>query len=302
MNKMWSVDVEKTKKRYKELNDYYNLVGLNADNFHCSNYDSCIQSQKKANVIKQYSGGTVALSPFYDVCYDGTKIRIMIVGKENAYMKNKKFGTSSNFEENCLNVLNCINWEHKNNHIKGTLMILQNILNIKNDYVYSSFALTNLMRCSFQNSDVINNVSNVNSTTKMKNLCLKHLIKEIDILEPTLIIFQGEWSISGSNTIVDKLYSYYNEKKKCIMMNKNEKYGLYEFNKFMLITCHHPAILGNWIKNLAPDSVWPPLDYLRSIKYLPTIDSKYTSEYMSLVKKHVDDILNNLESNDLLRK
>ena len=70
----------------------------------------------------------------------------------------------------------------------------------------------------------------------------------------------------------------------------------------MLITCHHPAILGNWIKNLAPDSVWPPLDYLRSINYLPTVDSKYSQEYLDMVKKYVDDILVNLESNDRLRK
>ena len=69
----------------------------------------------------------------------------------------------------------------------------------------------------------------------------------------------------------------------------------------MLITCHHPAILGNWIKNLAPDSVWPPLDYLRSINYLPTANSKYSQEYLVMVKQYVDNILVNLESNDRLR-
>ena len=87
-----------------------------------------------------------------------------------------------------------------------------------------------------------------------------------------------------------------------MLKNSNGKYGLYDFNKFMLITCHHPAILGNWIKNLAPDSVWPPLEYLRSINYLPTVDSKYSQEYLDMVKKYVDDILVNLESNDRLRK
>ena len=117
-----------------------------------------------------------------------------------------------------------------------------------------------------------------------------------------LIRGEGEWAISGKNTIVDKLYNYYGITKKCLLKNSNGKYGLYDFNKFMLITCHHPAILGNWIKNLAPDSVWPSLGYLRNINYLPTIDPKYSQEYIDLVKKHVDDLLINLESNDRLRK
>lgn len=299
---MWTADIEKTRDRCKKLLEYYKSVGLNADDFRCSHYEECKNSQKKCNVVKQYSGGTVGITPFYDISYNGKPIRILIVGKENGYMKNTKYGTSANFKENSLNILNCINWDKKNNHIKGTLMILQNIFGIDSDYAYSSYALTNLMRCSFQEEDKIDNVSNVSSTTTMKDNCLNHLIKEIEILEPTLIIFQGEWAISGKNTIVDKLYNYYGITKKCLLKNSNGKYGLYDFNKFMLITCHHPAILGNWIKNLAPDSVWPPLDYLRSINYLPTVDSKYSQEYLDMVKKYVDDILVNLESNDRLRK
>lgn len=299
---MWKADIDKTKNRCEKLLEYYKTAGLNADDFHCIHYNECKNSQKKCNVVKQYSGGTVGITPFYDISYDGKPIRVLIVGKENGYMKNTEYGTSTNFHENCLNILNCINWEKKNNHIKGTLMILQNIFGIESDYVYSSYALTNLMRCSFQDGDKYDNVSNVSSTSTMKDNCLKHLIKEIEILEPTIVIFQGEWAISGKNTIVDKLYSYYEIEKRCLLKNSNGKYGLYDFKKFMLITCHHPAILGNWIKNLAPDSVWPPLNYLRNINYLPIIEPKYSEEYIKLVKKYVDDILVNMESNDRLRK
>ena len=298
---MWSVNIEKTRDRCRKLLNYYKQVGLNADDFHCNCYAECLNSQKNCNIVKQYSGGTVGITPFYDIFYDGRPIRVLIVGKENGYMKNTEYGTSANFRENSLNILNCINWERKNNHIKGTLMILKNIYGIDSDYVYSSYALTNLMRCSFQEKDKIDNVSNVSSTTIMKDNCLKHLIREIEILEPTIVIFQGEWAINGKVTIVDKLYNYYEIEKKCLLKNSNGKYGLYDFNNFMLITCHHPAIFGNWVKNLAPDSVWPPLDYLRKIDYLPTIDPKYSMEYLELVKVYVDDILVNLESNDRLR-
>ena len=282
---MWSADLKKTEERIKKLSEYYDKMGLNADSFHCEHYEICSKSQKKCNVEKQYSGGTVGITPFYDISYGGKPIRILIVGKENGYMKNTKYGTSANFKENSLNILNCINWKNKNNHIKGTLQILQNIFGVQSDYVYSSYALSNLLRCSFQNADKIENISNVNSTTTMKNNCLRHLIAEIEILEPTLIIFQGEWAINGKETVVDKLYKYYNIEKKCLLANSNNKYGLYDFNRFMLMTTHHPAILGNWIKNLAPDSVWPALDYLRKIGYLPKVNPAYNDEYLDLVRK-----------------
>ena len=299
---MWYVNKEETSRRYNLLEKYYINNHLNADSFNCCHYNECLKSQKDCDVIKQYSGGTAGLAPFYDLYYNGKPIRILVVGKENAYMKNLKYGTSPNFKENCLNVLNCINWKNKNNHIKGTLMILQDILGINSDYAYACYALTNLMRCSFQNSEVAANVSNVNSTSKMKENCLHHLINEILILEPTLIILQGEWAITGKSSVVDKLYYYFNKEKKCLLKNSNGKYGLYQFENFMLITCHHPAILGNWIKNLAPDSVWPPINYLREIGYLPHVNKDDSTELLNFIKPDVDNILSKLESNDRLRK
>ena len=56
---------------------------------------------------------------------------------------------------------------------------------------------------------------------------------------------------------------------------------------------------GLFVKDSIGNTVF---DYLRNINYLPTIDPKYSQEYIDLVKKHVDDLLINLESNDRLRK
>jgi hypothetical protein len=69
----------------------------------------------------------------------------------------------------------------------------------------------------------------------------------------------------------------------------------------MCITSHHPAILGHWLANLAPDSLWPMLDYLRSTGFLPTIDEKATAQYEAIVKPVVDPIIDVLPSNDRLR-
>lgn len=300
MSKTWEIDFEKTSWRKKQLGEMYRLEGLNANNFACKYYKCCRESQKGTDIVKQYAGGTAALMPAYDVYYNNQAIRILVIGKETGYMPNTIYGTSDDFSTNNNNVLNCINWKKKNNHIKGTLYILQSIFNINTEYVYASYALTDLLRCSFQNNTLINNASNVHDTRVMRCNCIEYLIKEIKILEPTLIIAQGEWAIKN-NILLDKLCEHYGVYK-AILKNSNEKYGLYEFEKFMCMTCHHPAILGNWIKNLAPDSVWPMLEHLKQIGYLPNIDEKTLDEYERLVLPVVNPIIENLPSNDWLRQ
>lgn len=224
------------------------------------------------------------------------------MGKETGYMKNEKYGTSPNFYENCNNVLNCINWKHKNNHIKGTLMILQYLFQVDTEYIYSSYALSNSLRCAFQDLAKIENLSSVSDTKIMRDNCIKYLFEEIDILEPNLIICQGEWSIRGKDNFIEKMSKRYEEKPVCLRKNTNGKYGLFKFNKCYVLTCHHPAILGNWIKNLAPDSVWPAIDYLREEGVLPQIDrATSTKEYEILVRDKVNEMLSSMQSNDRLR-
>ena len=290
---MWEIDIAATQDRKAKLNELYNKEGLNAERFDCKFYSECLSSQKGKCVGKQYAGGTAAISPFYDISYNGIPMRTLIVGKETGYMKNEKYGTSPNFYENCNNVLNCINWKHKNNHIKGTLMILQYLFQVNTEYIYSSYALSNSLRCAFQDLAKIENLSSVSDTKIMRDNCIKYLFEEIDILEPDLIICQGEWSIRGKNNFIEKMSKSYEEKPVCLRKNTNGKYGLFKFNRCYVLTCHHPAILGNWIKNLAPDSVWPAIDYLREEGVLPQIDrATSTKEYEMLVS---------MQSNDRLR-
>jgi|CXWL01.1.fsa_nt_gi hypothetical protein len=297
----WNFDIQKTQQRAKSLSCYYIEQGLNADAFTCKFFDMCAASQKPGTT-KQYSGGTAGLMPFYDVTYKGKEIRILVVGKETGYMLNSPYGTSPNFNENNRNVLNCINWKGKNNHIKGTLITLQKIYGFESEYLYASFALSNALRCAFQISEKIKNVSNVQDTKTMRKNCLEHLLAEIKILEPTLIITQGEWAIKGNKNFIEVLEEALNVSKAFLKASHNGKYGLYQFPSFMLIAGHHPAILGNWVKNLAPDSLWPMIDYLRIIEYLPKFSSNSRSEYELLVTHEVDNLLRDAPSNDRLRK
>ena len=299
MKQHWRADLEKTNERRSALEAYYKECGLNACDFHCSHYERCFLSQKEG-YIRQYSGGTAAIMPIYDLYYDDIPIRVMIVGKETGYMKNKEFGTSTDFQENISNVLNCINWEKKNNHIKGTLYLLQYLFYIKTEYIYASYTLSNLLRCAFQKSSVVDTVSAVHDTVTMRKNCVDHLINEIRILQPTILITQGEWAIKDKGAFLNALHTAFGHYT-CLKKNNSGKYGLYQFENMICITTHHPAILGNWVKNYAPDSVYPMIDLLRKMDYIPIIDPDSMSEYENLVKPIVDPMLQQIPSNNLLR-
>lgn len=193
-----------------------------------------------------------------------------------------------------------------NNHMKGTRDILKYIFNIESENVLSAYTLSDIYRCSFQKIDKFSNVSNVNSTKCMRDNCIKHLIEEIKILEPTLIITQGEWAIKGVNNFVKILEANLNQKAKCLKNNSNKKYGLYKFDDFILMTSHHPAIYGHWKANLASDSVWPFIDYLKEEQYLPinnnTFSLKSTKLFDTLTKDEIERRTKHLPPNDWLRK
>ena len=72
------------------------------------------------------------------------------------------------------------------------------------------------------------------------------------------------------------------------------------------MTSHHPAIYGHWKVNLAPDSVWPFIDYLKKHQYIPgnnQISSlENTKLFDDLTKNEIEIRTNHLPSNDCLRK
>lgn len=295
----FKIDFEQNKRRKELLIKLYNENGLNANNFHCEKYLECKSSQK-GNIENQYCGGTCALMPFYDLYYDGKPIRIMIIGKETGYMVNKKYGTSDDFFDNCKNVLNCINWRKKNNHMKGTLDTLKYIYGYDSEYLLSTYVLSNLMRCSFQKRERIDNVSAAHDTQIMRINCISYLMDEIKILQPTIIITQGEWALKcGFITAVEE---YFNEDSEILLQSKNKKYGLYKFSKFVCIISHHPAIYGNWKKNLAPDSLFPMIDHLKKIGYIPAFDEIELEKLENRIKENIDKIIDNIANDNLRRR
>jgi hypothetical protein len=300
MNK-WQFNTEKTKVRFSALKNYYKVNGLSPDDFHCRYFSECSSSQGMGTK-KQYAGGTACLMPFYDVAYNGKEVRVLIIGEETGYMANTKYGTFDNLDIHRRTILNCTNWRGKNNHIKGTLITLQRIFEAETEYIYASFALSNLLRCAFQAKENLNKVSNVKDTPIMRRNCLTHLIDEIKILDPTLIIIQGSWALGGQTPFINRLAQSLGCGVKLLKSNKDGKYGLYQLNSLMCITTHHPALYGRWIANWSNDSLWPMLDYLKKTGYLPSFQKNTAAEYEKIVKSEVDSLIVGMPSNDILRQ
>jgi len=288
----WVFDEEKTQQRYHALRQYYRERGLNAESFSCKYWPECSLSAKlrSPDLFHQYSGGTAGLSPFYDVRYQEKEIRVLIIGKEESHNPHKTYGTSPNFDARSKVCLTTIySYSHtRTNHIKGTLLTLRRIFGVESDYVYASYSLSNVLRCAFQKPSVAKSTSALQDTSTMRRNCMGYLVDEIRILEPTIIITQGAWAVDSRWSFIAQLEDSFG-RAKCLMTNQsNGKYGLYEFPKFMCITSHHPARWGNWLVNLAPDSLWPMLDHLKSIGYLPVVSPEDVKEYERMVKPRVD--------------
>jgi hypothetical protein len=285
----WTFDEETTQKRYIQLKRYYKKQGLNADNFACTHFSNCLASQPNG-VRKQYSGGTAGLTPFYDIAYNRKPIRVLVIGKESGYKPSERYGTTPNFDARRKALLELI-YGGRNNHIEGTLDTLKKIFQVDTNYIYASYALSNIFRCSFQTENKFTHRTAVRDTAQMKTNCFQYLVDEIKILEPTVLVAQGGWSmqpfvdrLANALGVTFKMLKTYPERP------QGREYGLYKFPEFMCITAHHPSRLGQWRKNLAPHSLWPMIEKLRATHYLPKFDQNASAEYEKIVRPKIDKV------------
>jgi uracil-DNA glycosylase len=282
---MWTFDQARTKARYETLQAYYRDHGLNADTFACPNFAICANSVN-AGFGRQYAGGTAGLMPFYDTNFDGIDIRVLVIGKERAYSPDLPYGTAPNFEAQSLECLQPIRYPNTI-HIKRTLTMLQNIFGTTSRYVYASYALSNGFRCAYQKLEYLKSTSGLPTTSTMQFNCFPYLVDEIRILEPTLVIAQGEWAIKKP-TLLGVLTNAFGQAK-CHRKNASGRYNLYEFPGFMYLSTHHPSY--QFWDVVSEDSLWPMLDHLRELGHLPTIPPDAGNLYEPLVKPTIMSLL-----------
>lgn len=108
-----------------------------------------------------------------------------------------------------------------------------------------SFALTNYYKCVF--SDNANN-SNINHSKIMERNCSENLIKEIEILNPDILIMQGKNHKTFWNNI--NYEEVPNTLKTILINNKNYEIGLYKTTingkTTYIVDSYHPTSHGIW--------------------------------------------------------
>ncbi|MCZ7546945.1 MAG: hypothetical protein M5R40_27020 [Anaerolineae bacterium] len=124
----------------------------------------------------------------------------------------------------------------------------------------------------------------------MRENCFGYLVKEIEILEPTLVITQGAWAV-GKPSLVDLFGDPFGVPEALKKNERNRRYGLYEYPGFMLITSLHPGYLHFWKSIYAPDTLWPMIDCLKARGYLPRITSEDAQIFEQFVRPAVDKVL-----------
>ena len=225
-----SFDKIKTEKRKSKLRKMYQEFYCSSDN-KCKHYEECARGMYTENGYDSSYAAKVADN--YDIKIDGKDTRIVIIGKE-CPNKNDSLCTPAKLAD-------FTGKDTLNAHYRETFKMLKKLLNYnppdtrpyrnQNDRILEAFALTNIYRCAFKEKpDQRQGIKN--NDTQTKN-CLKILKEELNILEPTVLVFQAEAAD------IYFLYPDANEAE-CTQLSSYTKLFYSNKNKCYIIKCPHP--------------------------------------------------------------
>ena len=213
------------------------------DNNKCPYYDECSNSMSCKNKLKFYRT-RIGLN------YDNAPIKILVVGQEDV-------GEGKQYS--CCEPCTMEDAGYNPHYLRTFYTVAQILLESKDlpesfskkdmsqskfEDLRHSFALTNYYKCAFSN----NNNSKVKHSPTMEKNCSKHLLQEIEILKPDIVIIQGRDHENFWNQI------NYSEVVKITMKipTKSQEgtfeIGLYKAtiknNTFLVIDSYHPT---SWV-------------------------------------------------------
>jgi uracil-DNA glycosylase len=271
-----------TKKRYKKLKQYMEKNVLRNNKFICSHCKECKKSHtEKSPANKFYKGQLHYIGKNYDLTFNNKDLRIMIVGQELGG-KNECFTLEAHYEW-LSEGQDKPEYSKHNPHMRGTASVLQLLFgkDLKVDYesefikinngnqchIFDAVAIVNYLLCSAIKVESNKRESNKResnrgySTREMKDNCLEHFLKTVEILEPNVIIVQGKeiwkWIKKGFNNKPFKIKPF----------ARSEIIHQVDFN-------NNKAIVASFTHPSAPNSLynwgWVGADYLlKTVK--PTI-------------------------------
>ena len=174
-----------TEQRFQQLKQYCVTERLEpGGDFGCTNRDSCKEDRPEGTGFEP--GGLAYIGSEYDAKVNGTDIRVRFVGYD--------YGNCSATLEarrECIESLNDLN-----RHYKGIVKLQMEIFEvecgaIEHETIWQpllrKMAQTNATRCCAPRDHQMR----THTTTPMRRNCWPHFRKELELLEPTMVIFHG---------------------------------------------------------------------------------------------------------------
>ena len=234
-------DSHATAGRRRRLESYMNAHVLADDQFVCRHQGACKASALRQQGVAFHEGQLSYVGRHYDLRCGGCEVRVLIVPMENGGPPGHV-----SLDERSRQVRIRIHdaFGHRNPHMRGVTLALQLAFglplgttdgewlasNTGPIHILDGYAMANLLLCSA----VHVGTTTSKATSAMRANCIEHLVKTIEILEPTLIISQGKTveptlraAFESDEQIDDRVW-----KAKCAD------------SEFVWVALHHPT--RNW--------------------------------------------------------
>ena len=235
--------MKKTHTQYiSELDTLY-LEETYCKNGCCPFFQQCSENMERPKIKCDYA---TRVGENYG---QGNYPKVVIMGQESVHYHNEHMPPAQSLKD--------ANNEHYRKTLYTLAMCLKGIQPkaysvkaLKNyEFLLTHYCLTNYYKCAF--SDDKDKVNGLDHSKSMKENCYKILLKELDILEPDLLVVQGKFT---TRHFWDSLDERYGEGKR-IWGNyekETDTISLYQhtMNKkpFYVLYSYHPSAIHYWSK------------------------------------------------------
>lgn len=197
---------ERSSARGARLDAYFRKHVLDRE-FLCRHYDECRQSRSE---YLFFEGQLPHVGPHYDLEVAGRPTRIVIIGQEYGHGPGR-VGLSKRSDMIRRSASQDFRSRARNPHMKGTASLLRLLLGrapgtdaegerlglSPEAHIFEGFALVNALLCSSvreakATGDQFKGAAKGFSSSTMRRNCGAHLLAALEILEPTIIVVQGQ--------------------------------------------------------------------------------------------------------------
>jgi len=197
---------ERTRRRAEEVSTYLRAHVLRDGAFVCPHHAACRASAESAGQ-NFYEGQLHHIGPHYDLEVDGRPTRIVIVGQEYGTAE-RRVGLAE--RSRMVEAWAQLEFRRRNPHMQGTTTTLRLLFEREpgadvegewiggevDAHVFDAFALVDFLLCSAVGREVRYDVQfkgspRGRSTSTMQRNCGPHLVRVLELLEPTVIVVQG---------------------------------------------------------------------------------------------------------------